>query len=127
MLTGTLKNRNGQLYVLHVYNEFAEPFRQYIWWRVCEVRRNPYNMFSPEPEDELSYRGDGYWASANRGGVATGEGNTKAELVERVSVLAPPARGKSLRWNDGRWERLLAKGWVAAGEGDPRPGRCSRR
>jgi hypothetical protein len=120
-MTGKLKSRNGKLYVLYVYNEFAEPFRQYIWWRVLEVHRNAYNMSSPEPEDEVTYRGNGYWSAGSRGGVVTGDGNNQAETIERVSVLAPPSRGKELRWNDGQWERLTAKGWVAAGEGDARP------
>lgn len=120
-MTGKLKSRNGKLYVLYVYNEFTEPFRQYIWWPVLEVHRNAYNMSAPEPEDEVTYRGNGYWAAANRGGVVTGEGNRQAETIERVSVLAPPSRGKELRWNGGQWERLLARGWVAAGDGDARP------
>lgn len=120
-MTGKLKNRNGKLYVLYVYNEFAEPFRQYTWWRVLEVRRNAHNALSPEPEDEVTYRGNGYWSAGSRGGVVTGDGKNQAEMVERVSVLAPPSRGKELRWHDGKWERLMAKGWVAAGEGKARP------
>ena len=120
-MTGKIKRRNDKLYVLYVYNEFAEPFRQYIWWPVLEVHRNAYNMSSPEPEDEVTYRGNGYWSAGNRGGVVTGEGNRQAETIERVSVPAPRSRGKGLRWNDGQWERLTARGWVAAGDGDVRP------
>ena len=121
VMTGKLKSRNGNLYVLYVNTEFAEPFRQFIWWRVLEVHRNGYNMYSPEPEDELTYQRNGYWSAGSRGGVVTGDGNQPAETIERVGVLPPPSRGKSLRWNDGQWERLTAKGWVAAGEGKPRP------
>jgi hypothetical protein len=119
VMTGKLKSRNGNLYVLHVYTEFAEPFRRFIWWRVIEVHRNGYNNYSPEPEDELTFQRNGYWSAGIRGAVVTAD--APAETVERVSVLPPPSRGKSLRWNDGQWERLTAKGWVAAGEGKPPP------
>ena len=30
---------------------------------------------------------------------------------------APKSGGKPTRWNDGRWEKLTAKGWVSAGDG----------
>ncbi len=116
-MTGKIKSRNGKLYVLYIYDEFSEPFRQCIWWRVLEVHRNPYHVADPEPEDEVTHRGGGRWSAGNRYSVVTGQSKGEAE-IERVRVPPPPSRGKELRWNDGRWERLLPKGWVAAGEGD---------
>jgi len=117
-MTGKLKSRDGKLYVLYTYNEFAEPFRQRFWWRVREVHRSPYHVVDPTPEDEVIYQREGRWKAGNRYTVVTGQGNQEAELVERERVLPPPSRGKELRWNDGRWERLLRTGWVPAGEGE---------
>lgn len=113
-MTGKLKTRNGQLYVLYTYNEFAEPFRRRLWWRVLEVHRDAYRPTDPEPEDELTYQRGGHWRAGNRYTVVTGD---EAELDERERVPPPPSRGKELRWHDGQWERLLRTGWVAAGEG----------
>jgi hypothetical protein len=84
---------------------------------VLEVHRNGYHAADPAPEDEVTYQRGGHWRG-NRYTVVTGDGNREAELVERERVPPPPSRGKELRWNDGRWERLLRTGWVAAGEGD---------
>lgn len=117
-MIGKLKVRNGQLYVLYTYNEFAEPFRQRLWWRVLEVHRNGYHAADPAPEDEVTYQRGGRWRAGNRYTVVTGDGNREAELVERERVPPPPSRGKELRWHDGRWERLLRTGWAAAGEGE---------
>ncbi len=125
-MTGKILRRNGKLYVLYVYNEHEVPFRQHIWWRVLELHRNPYNLRSPDDGDEVTYKGNGRWSVGLGGFVMTGESKTQAETIERVSVLAPPPRGKELRWHDGQWERLLAKGWVAAGDGDARPRRRTK-
>jgi hypothetical protein len=124
-MEGTLKNRNGKLYVLHTSDEYSEPFRQYIWYRVLETRGTGYGE-RPEAGDLATYSGisgGGEWRTRNpsthrsTGSVSTGSGATQAETVERVSVTPPAAGGKELRWHDGRWEKLLAKGWVPAGEG----------
>jgi hypothetical protein len=126
-MTGKLKIRNGQLYVLYTYDEFTEPFRQRLWWRVLEVHRSPYHAVDPAPDDEVTYQREGRWKAGNRYTVVTGSGGREADLVERERVLPPPSRGKELRWNDGRWERLLRTGWVAAGEGDAPVAAARRR
>jgi hypothetical protein len=42
-------------------------------------------------------------------------GVTKAVLIKRTPIHAPKVRkGIELRWNCGRWEKLLRKGWVPA-------------
>lgn len=51
--------------------------------------------------------------------MSTGGGSARAELVERDAVPPPVVGRRELRWRDGRWEKLLAKGWVAAGKGKP--------
>jgi len=124
-MQGTLKSRNGKLYVLYTYDEFSEPFRQYIWYRVLQSRGNGYG---DRPEDgdiatSSSVGSGGEWQTHNpsthrsTGSVSTGTGSTKAESVERVSLNPPSTGGKQLRWHDGRWEKLMARGWVPAGEG----------
>jgi hypothetical protein len=121
-MEGTLKNRNGKLYVLYTSDEYSEPFRQYLWWRVLETRGTGYGE-RPEAEDIATSSGGGEWRTRNpsthrsTGSVSTGTGSTQAELVERVSIPPPAAGGKELRWRDGRWEKLMAKGWMPAGEG----------
>lgn len=115
-MEGKVLNRNGKTYVLYVYNEYAEPYRQFVWWRIHETRRDPYSMRSPEDGDLVRYQGNGVWKGEHGGTVVTGDGKTQAETTERVSVQAPLSGGKELRWNDGRWQKLMARGWVDAGE-----------
>jgi len=121
-MVGTLKSRNGKLYVLYTSDEYSEPFRQYLWWRVLETHGTGYGE-RPEAEDIATSTGGGGWRTRNpsthrsTGSVSTGTGSTQAETVERVSINPPPAGGKELRWRDGRWEKLMAKGWASAGEG----------
>lgn len=121
-MEGTLKSRNGKLYVRYTSDEYSEPYRQYLWWRVLETRGTGYGE-RPEAEDIAISIGGGGWQTRNpsthrsTGSVSTGTGSTQAELVERVSINPPPAGGKELRWRDGRWEKLMAKGWMPAGEG----------
>lgn len=124
-IEGTLKARDGKLYVLYTYDESAEPFRQRIWYRVLEMRGTGHGD-RPEAEDIAASAGGGEWRTRNpathrsTGTVSTGGGSARAELVER-DVVPPPVVGrKELRWRDGHWEKLLAKGWVAAGEGRPK-------
>ncbi len=122
---GKLKERNGKLYVLHTYDEYSEPYRQHLWWRVLSTRGTGYGD-RPEAEDIARSSGGGDWQTRNpsthrsTGTVSIGTGSTLAELVERVSIPPPTAGGKELRWRDGRWEKLMAKGWTPAGEGKPK-------
>ena len=124
-MEGPLKSRDGKLYVLYTSDEYSEPFRQYLWWRVLETRGTGYGE-RPEAGDIATSTGGGEWRTRNpsthrsTGSVSTGTGSTKAEMVERVSIHPPSTGGKELRWRDGRWEKLLAKGWVPAGEGKPK-------
>lgn len=123
-MEGTLKSRNGKLYVLYTSDEYSEPFRQSIWWRVLETRGTGYGE-RPEAGDIATSSGGGEWRTRNpsthrsTGSVSIGTGSTQAETVERVSIPPPTAGGKELRWRDGRWEKLMARGWTPAGEGSP--------
>lgn len=127
-MEGTLKNRNGKLYVLYAYDEFSEPFRQFIWYPVLQTRGSGYGD-RPEDGDVAMSSGGGEWKTHRplthraTGSVSTGSGSTQAESVERVSLNPPSTGGKELRWHDGRWEKLMVRGWVPAGEGGKTKGK----
>jgi hypothetical protein len=99
---------------------------------VLETRGTGYGD-RPEDGDVATSTGGGEWRTRNpsthrsTGSVSIGTGSTPAETVERVEVHPPAAGGKQLRWHDGRWEKLLARGWVSAGEGRPREVSASRK
>jgi hypothetical protein len=124
-MDGTLASRDGRLYVLYVTTEDSEPFRQRLWWRVIEVRGTGYGE-RPGAGDVVTRAGGGEWRARNpsthrsTGAVSTGTGSERAEFVERVGVPPPSAGKRELRWRGGRWEKLLAKGWAPAGEGEPK-------
>ena len=124
MMLGTIRSRDGKLYVVHVTTESDKPVRVILWWEIVSVFRDPYSNRAPVDGDAVEYRGNGAWAaiSPGSGGSAkTGDGTTDAVFVEKVDVPPPAARGKELRWHYGRWEKLLAKGWVPAGDGWVKP------
>lgn len=132
-MEGTLKSRDGRLYVLHTYDEYTEPYRQYLWFRVLGTRGTGYGE-RPEVEDLATWMGDGDWRTRNpstqrtTGTVSTGSGSTQAERVERVPIHPPTVGKRELRWHDGRWEKYLAtRGWVPAGEGEPPREKAPRR
>jgi hypothetical protein len=101
--------------------EYGRPIRVNLWWRVVQVVGNQYNANRPDAGDAATSRGGGQWSthgsSGPSGGVSTGTGSTQAEFREEVEVPPPASRGKELRWKDGQWEKLMASGWVPAGEG----------
>lgn len=126
MMEGKLTEKKGKLYVLYTSDEYSEPFRQHLWWRVLELRGTGYGE-RPSAGDLATSTGGGGWSTRNpsthrsTGSVSIGAGSTQAELVERTEVLPPKVSGKQLRWHDGRWEKLMAKGWMPAGEGKAIP------
>lgn len=115
-IQGKIVERDGKLYVHYTYDEYSEPFRQNMLWRILERRREHGGMRVPEVGDAVRSERGGSWAG--NGSVITGDGSTPAEIVERVPIPPPIVpRGKQLRWYDGRWEKLMARGWMPAGEG----------
>lgn len=96
---------------LVAYESFSdsEPQVHVLFWRVVAHRSNGYGGHI---EDGAAVTYDG--------GVWSGRGfscstNNDAERVEIVDVPAPKVRGnKPVRWYRGRWEKLMAKGWVSA-------------
>ena len=115
-LEGKIVNRNGSLFVLCANYHSADPLVTYLWFRIERVTANPYGHERPEEGDLVRYADSGVFHVTNRlaGSVYTGSGDSKADHVETVSVPCPPTRGKEARWYNGRWEKRLVKGWVAA-------------
>ncbi len=113
-ISGKIQNRDGKLYVLYTSSEDSEPFRQHLWYRILERHRLPGSVTAPDEGDEVTTSvGEGGWRG--RGGYVFVE--NRPDIVERVPIPPPPARGKPLRWNYGHWEKLTARGWTPAGEG----------
>jgi len=116
-MQGKIVERNGKLCVHHAFTENEQPFRQNMFWRILERRREHGGMRVPEVGDIVRYDGSGQWSG--RGSVSTGDGSTQGE-IERVPVPPPKVpRGRQVRWYQGQWEKLTARGWVPAGEGKP--------
>lgn len=114
-MIGKILNRNGRLFVLYESPHENEPFVTYLWYAIESTTANPYSGYRPEEGDLVRYTSHGRWVVESRigaGSVDTGAGDRPAAHKETVSVPCPPTRGKEARWNRGRWEKLLKKGWV---------------
>lgn len=117
-MEGKLVSRDDALWVLYETTEDAEPKLHHLWWKVESIAGTGYER--PEDGDDVKYRGDGYWTVTRPdnhrhcGTVHTGSGSTKAHRRVVTSVSCPQTRGKETRWNQGRWEKLLKRGWVPA-------------
>jgi hypothetical protein len=122
-MEGKLVNRNGKLFVLYQTSSYSKPEITYMWWLIESVKGNSYHCDRPEEGDIAVYQSDGRTWQTRRpdthrstGTVWTvGDGNTKADHVETVSAPSPKVRnGIEIRWHEGRYEKLLKKGWVPA-------------
>lgn len=117
-MVGKLVDRNGKLYVLYETAHDSEPKITFLWWLVERTTGNPYHCDRPEPGDVATYRSDGTWSThrpdtcRSTGSVYVG-GSAQAAHKETVSAPSPKVRaGIEVRWYQGRYEKLLKKGWV---------------
>jgi hypothetical protein len=124
-MQGKLVDRNGALHVLYQTTYDAEPVRRSLYWKVLQTTGNPYGRERPAVGDGVRYNGSGSWTVTSRtaGSVSTGNGTADAAFIEDAPVPPPSARGKELRWYQGRWQRLSPKGWIDAGEGSAKKSR----
>jgi hypothetical protein len=122
-MQGKLVDQNGALHVLYQTTYDAEPVRRSLYWKVLQTTGNPYGRERPAVGDGVRYNGSGSWTVTSRtaGSISTGNGTADAAFSEDAPVPPPSARGKELRWYQGRWQRLSAKGWIDAGEGGSKP------
>ncbi len=112
-ILATLDEIEGELYVRWELNQWSIPVKRTLWWRVERVARSPFRPdATPQSGDPVRALGGGVWS---------GDGYTvafspfkDAERIEETAIPCPPTRGKQTRYQDGRWEKLMARGWVPA-------------
>ena len=117
-LEGTIARRDGVLYVRYTDTLWTEPVSIAVFYRIVDLAA-AWGGFGGRPEEGdtvRSSRGDRWTAfdakTGREAGVVFTENEPTLKHGERTPVPPPPARGKELRWRDGRWEKLLKKGWV---------------
>jgi len=113
MLKGHIDQIGQGWYIKYATTLDSEPTLRILWWKIESVARNPFRAGSPSVGDEVT-RLSGQQGWTGPGYTVYLPGDQEAEKVETVAVPCPPARGKPTRWRDGRWEKLLARGWVPA-------------
>lgn len=117
-ITGKIISRDGALFVQHTMFHSDEPKVTYRSYRIEGTRGTGFAR--PEVGDSCTYStGDnGEWRCTSPDGRSSGSALTDWQAPPAhkvtVSVPVPKARGKELRWHDGRWEKLMARGWVVA-------------
>ena len=115
-MVGTIDEIDGVLYVRYETTFSSEPVRQTLWWKIERVWRSPFaigDAGAPKVGDHVvSNPGGGGWSASYY--TVHFDGRKDAERIERSPVPCPPTRGKAARWQNGRWEKLMARGWLPA-------------
>lgn len=119
MLTGTLRERDGMLFVVYESPLENTPKLHRFWWKVYEVRGDAWNAYRPEVGDTLRSQHDGWWHASREGVYTTGSvcfpQGLPATHIDEVDVPCPKVRkGIETRWYQGAWQKNSAKGWVLA-------------
>lgn len=113
MLTGTIDKISDDFCVKYVTTYSDEPTQQTLWWKIDHVERLPRALTCHPTIGDVVTRGNtGTWGGP--GYRAYVLGSIEAIKVERTPVPCPKVGKKPTRWNDGRWEKRLARGWVPA-------------
>ncbi len=114
-IQGTIHLEGETVFVRYETTFENEPTRQILFWRVDRVVRSPYHVGSHPMAGDVVRAGvgsDNTWSGP--GYTVHFAGTAEAERIEREPVPCPSTRGKPSRWYQGRWEKLMAKGWVPA-------------
>ena len=111
MLHGTIDKIGNDLYVKYVDTLWSEPTQKTLWWKILRVERRPMGATFPAVGDALTSFTPERWVA--RDYAVYVDSRAQAARETHTPVPCPPSRGKPTRWHEGRWERLLAKGWVA--------------
>lgn len=112
MLTGTIDTVDGKFCVRYASTLENEPVQQTLWWVVQRIERTPGAITCHPTNGDVLTKQHGPWVGS--GYRAYTDGSAEAFKVEYAPVQCPPTRGKQARWNNGRWEKLMARGWVSA-------------
>jgi hypothetical protein len=122
-LRGTMVRLDGKLVIRYETANWSEPTRVIMYYPLSEDRSSGapwrlegravvstgYGEWRGAPEDP------DFWQLRNATAVALNGDKTEAVKVEREPIPCPKVRaGIQTRWHEGRWEKLMKKGWVAA-------------
>ena len=119
----TVTRFNGALHVRLVTTAENTPERITHYWPLSEVRSvAAFRLEGKRVVDSydgvfrVHHTDADYWTPGLRDAraVLINGGKTESVHCEREPIAEPPRRGKVLRWYQGRWQRLLKKGWVDA-------------
>lgn len=98
---------------------WVEPLLIRHTWEIPEVRTRGVSWCDPQQaigkDATLTYgRVHCYLGNGNYLDTTLPQGgDTQATFVEKMAVSRPKCRTET-RWHDGRWEKHMRKGWVAA-------------
>ena len=123
-LRGTMVRLDGKLVIRYETTNWSEATRSIFFWPLSDDRStgaafrleghavvslDDHGGWGVAPEDP------DFWQLKNARAVMLNGGKTEAVKVERVEVPCPKVRaGIKTRWHEGRWEKLMKKGWVLA-------------
>jgi len=111
MLLGTIRVIDGQTYFVTTDILWSEPTLRTDAWLVA---RDAVPVW-----DGAQARLNGIvveifcFGGVGRATVEIGAGKA-SDLTTYEPIPAPKTRGKPTRWHEGRWEKLLSRGWVPA-------------
>ena len=109
----TLRERDRWLYIVHEMPMYDEPILVRSWYPIkFRIAPSDMDMWQSSIGQELREWNNGMYVGMKDGRkyqLPEG-GQTKAEFTEREPIPRP--RGKTLRYQYGRWERYTqARGW----------------
>ena len=108
-----LEIRGDDMFVRYEYPFSDEPKKRTLWWKIVRITRAAGAVAAfPTDGDVLRNEGLSGWNGPSY--TAWTAVNAEAVRVEVTDIPCPPARGRQTRWHDGRWEKLMARGWVPA-------------
>ncbi len=120
-MQGTIEIQNEgtpteAIFVRYETNWSHEPVHHTMWWRVDRVTSSPYTHGWPKTGDVVTSNGSNHWSGP--GYSVWFPGDRECERSETRPIPCPKVRaGIETRWNryqGGRWEKLLKRGWVPA-------------
>ena len=131
MVKGTVVRRDGRLYVQHTDNLWSQPVQVIQYWPIEERLSRAASRLEGFTVVDHMGRGEfqlEYGAALERLGdtmeyhqlkeckaVLPHGGRTQSEFREEIPIPCPRVRkGIETRYECGRWEKLLRKGWVPA-------------
>lgn len=113
---------NGKPYVVAEIVISDEPIVRHLWYPIHSSKPHPWPPAAPEAGDYVAYvRGEGWVAYREVGDdkprIRTGAVWTDSEPTEVVELAVPCPKVKAgikTHWKDGRWRKLMKRGWVDA-------------